>query len=326
MPVVKAPEPLFEAAREYGFFQLLRLLRLSFEDEQAFRQAVRVRPSLGLGFPECDIESVERDADGHIWIEANFFGLYGVSSPLPTFYSEDLLDERRNGGRVMRDFLDILHAELYPLLFQAWEKYRSWLVICERREQRRLQQFYALLGLADVAPAFAEDRRLLLPYAGLFNQYPRSALSLQVLVQGVVGVGVVTVRSCIERRIPVTGAARFLLGQQACGLGMDSLLGGSVMDRTSTLAIRLGSLSAVDFHGLLPGTPLHQRLARVVGLYLQGPLDCRLQLGLMADEQPAASLGTGWQQLGLNTWLGERSVYADIDLDLRPGPSTEIHP
>ena len=72
-------------------------------------------------------EQIELDADGRYRIEANFFGLYGVTSPLPTFYTEDLIDEMRQGHSAGRDFVDILHAALYPLLFRAWEKHRIWM-------------------------------------------------------------------------------------------------------------------------------------------------------------------------------------------------------
>src|SRR3546814_17691968 len=34
---------------------------------------------------------------------------------------------------------DILHAALYPLLFRAWEKNRTWLAVAERRDANRLR-------------------------------------------------------------------------------------------------------------------------------------------------------------------------------------------
>src|SRR5690606_16110792 len=107
---------------------------------------VRVRPALKLSFPENDIDAIALDED-KIRITANFFGLYGVTSPLPTFYTEDLIDEQLAGGTNARDFLDILHATLYPMLFRAWEKNRIWLAVSERRDTDRLNQLMALIGL-----------------------------------------------------------------------------------------------------------------------------------------------------------------------------------
>mgnify|MGYP001574765194 FL=1 len=176
-------DPLLDDGGEFGFFQALRLLRLRFPSEKDFVDNVRVRPRLGLGFPLRDIEGIEQDGDGRYRIEANFFGLYGVTSPLPTFYTEDLIDEQLLGHSAGRDFLDILHASLYPLLFRAWEKHRIWIDITERRDVKSLRQLQALIGIADARPEQRDQSNDLLRYAGLFNQYPRSALGLQQLVK-----------------------------------------------------------------------------------------------------------------------------------------------
>ncbi len=91
-------DPLRTDSREYAFFfRPCALLRLRFPSEKAFTDNVRIRPHLGLGFPQRDINHIERDASGRYRIEANFFGLYGVTSPLPTFYTEDLIEERITG-------------------------------------------------------------------------------------------------------------------------------------------------------------------------------------------------------------------------------------
>jgi len=98
-----------------------------------------------------------------------------------------------------------------------------------------------------------------------------------------------------------------------CGvLGENSLLGREVMDRSGTLDIRLTSLSTERFHGLLPGQALYQKLERLVGLYLQTPLRSRLVMRLAADKQQCASLGGGWQRLGLDTWLGDGDTQDDV--------------
>ena len=115
---------------------------------------IRVRANLSLGFPDTDIDCIEPmpgrapGGDDALRITANFFGLYGVSSPLPTFYTEDLLDDQREGRHARREFFDILHASLYPLLFEAWRKYRLQLRAVEgERRRRALDMLYAFAGL-----------------------------------------------------------------------------------------------------------------------------------------------------------------------------------
>lgn len=305
-------DPLLKDSRDYAFFQAWRLLRLRFPNEQAFNEHVRGRPRLGLGFPQRDIEKIELDKDGLYRIEANFFGLYGVTSPLPTFYTEDLIDERLQGHSAGRDFIDILHAALYPLLFRAWEKHRIWMAISERRDLSSLRHLQALIGVAEAEPGLRNESRSLLRYAGLFNQYPRSALGLQQLVQAVLEGDPVEVIPCVETRLPIDLSARCHLGMQSCTLGEDSLLGQQVLDRSGSLDIRVGPLSGLRFHLLLPGRALYQRLERLVSLYLQTPLRCRLVMRLAANEQHCANLGIGWQRLGLDTWLGEGAAQDDV--------------
>jgi type VI secretion system protein ImpH len=313
----RAPTPpvvdsLLSDGRDYGFFQALRLLRLRFPSEKAFTENVRIRPHLSLGFPQRDIEHIGQDDDGLYRIEANFFGLYGVTSPLPTFYTEDLIDEQLQGRSAGRDFLDILHAGLYPLQFRAWEKHRIWIDITERREDKSLRHLQALIGVADASPEVRAQSSDLLRYSGLFNQYPRSALGLQQLVQAVLDVGPVEVVPCVETRVSIDRAARTRLGMQCAVLGENSVLGHEVVDRSSSLDIRVGPLSAERFHSLLPGQALYQKLERAVKLYLQTPLRSRLVMRLKAAEQQCAALGMGWQCLGLDTWLGDGSSQDEV--------------
>ncbi|KFE54512.1 type VI secretion system baseplate subunit TssG [Pseudomonas syringae] len=305
-------DSLLDDSGDFGFFQALRLLRLRFPSDKSFAENVRVRPRLGLGFPQRDIEQIELGEDGRYRIEANFFGLYGVTSPLPTFYTEDLIDEQLQGHSAGRDFLDILHAALYPLLFRAWEKHRIWIDITERRDVKSLRQLQAFIGVADARPELRDQSLDLLQYAGLFNQHPRSALGLQQLVKAVLNDGSVEVVPCVETRLRIDRPARTYLGMQCGVLGEDSLLGREVMDRSGMLDIRLTSLSAQRFHDLLPGQALYQKLERVVVLYLQTPLHSRLVMMLAPQEQRCASLGQGWQQLGLDTWLGDTNAQDDV--------------
>nr|WP_314488873.1 type VI secretion system baseplate subunit TssG [uncultured Pseudomonas sp.] len=307
-----SPDRLLSEGRDYAFFQALRLLRLRLAGDQGFADNVRIRPRLGLGFPERDIEHVARDNEGRYHLEANFFGLYGVTSPLPTFYTEDLIDEQLQGRSASRDLLDVLHAALYPLLFRAWEKHRLWMSIAERRDLGRLNLLRTLVGLADAGPQWQQHAPEMLRYAGIFNQFPRSALGLEQLITTALDGERVEVVPCVPTQVPIDEQARCLLGLQGNALGQDSLLGRHVADRATTLDIRVGPLSALRFHLLLPGAGLFKRIERLTALYLQTPLKCRLVLSVEQDEQRSPALGNGWQRLGLNTWLGDAAAQGDV--------------
>lgn len=299
-------DDLLDHGNRYAFFQAMRLLRQRVSDDQALRDSVRVRPNLSLAFPDTDLQTVVRDTEGRYHIEANFFGLYGVTSPLPTFYTEDLIQEAMQGHSATRDFIDILHASLYPLLFRAWEKYRIWVAIGEQRDTQRLQQLYSLIGIAGAAE-WEDDARELLPYAGNLSFFPRSALGLEGLLRGMLNGLTVRVEPCVTRAVSIPESALTLLGSQTSVLGETSLLGQQVRDCAGNLDIVIGPMSADHFHALLPGAQRHRRISRAILWYLPSPLRCELQLWLHPDERRCASLGQGWQRLGCNTWLGKGS-------------------
>src|SRR3546814_12702151 len=90
----------------------------------------------------------------------------------------------------------------------------------------------ALLGLhRNDGTAPSDDLQALLPHAGNFNQYPRSALGLQALVSGLLDGMPVSVEPCVPRAVSIPVAARALVGTQACGLGIDALLGSRIDER-----------------------------------------------------------------------------------------------
>lgn len=327
-PALGEIAPLLDEGHRYAFFQALRLLRLRL-GEEAFAERVRVRPALTLSFPESDMEGIAYE-DGMLRITANFFGLYGVTSPLPTFYTEDLIDEHLAGGSNSRDFLDIVHAALYPMLFKAWEKNRIWLAVTERRDGRRLNQLMSLLGLHranDAAPLHGLES--LLPHAGNFNQYPRSALGLQAMVSGLLDNVPVEVEPCVPRTEPIPLPARTYLGDQACELGVDTLLGSEITECAGQAHIHVGPMPAELFERLLPGGELFPRVSRAVAHYVEAPVLCVLGLRVEPAERQAVALGNGWNRLGLNTWLPEADpgaadspgrscdeIFLPIDLDL----------
>ncbi|WP_153100029.1 type VI secretion system baseplate subunit TssG [Paraburkholderia hayleyella] len=288
----------------YGFFQALRLLRRDYPDRAAFEAALRFQPTLGLGFAGHDIERIGRDAEGKIRIGVNFFGLYGVSSPLPTFYTEDLIDEARNGRSAMRDFIDIVHNALYPMLFQVWEKYRLWLSVAEGRERERYDLLLALIGRMDAERRLPREAELL-RFAGLMTHMPRSALGLQTLVRGLIGFGRVRVEPCVLNVIPVPDNARCELGAPSARLG-STLLGTEVARRSGVVKLHVHQLNAERFAQLLPGGRVWQRLVRQLALYLHEPVCCRLILYPDPPARRGMTLGaSGHARLGLDAWLGE---------------------
>ena len=138
----------------FSFFQLIRLLRLfamrasgTQTSPSDFREKIRIKPNLSMAFPASDVESIEQLAvpeDPHFLITVNFLGLYGSASPLPTFYTEDLIDEAAEDESVSRDFIDILNERIFALLFECWGKYRQSLQVVEEKNPQHIERLFCV--------------------------------------------------------------------------------------------------------------------------------------------------------------------------------------
>ncbi|MFP4349776.1 MAG: type VI secretion system baseplate subunit TssG [Thermodesulfobacteriota bacterium] len=322
-------DDLLKRSRRYSFVQAVRLLRVfsaskSTEDteggggrsaEDFWRNTLRVRPELSLHFPGADIAAVDRitaengDVAGgpQFRITATFLGLYGVSSPLPAFYTEDLMDEAREDSSVIRDFMDIVNGPLYPLLFMSWSKYRMALRVVEEKSSADLERLYCLAGMGDAAIRDRVDAPYpLIRYAGLLTQSPRSALGLERLLSDAFEEPKLKVIPGIPRKavIPEDQRLHLVAGKTEKRLGRNSFLGRRIRDRMGKFRVRISTLQAEGFQAWLPDTPRFDKLRSLIRVYLDQPLSWELEVVLAEGEVSTARPGRAdWGRLGWNTWL-----------------------
>lgn len=86
---------------------------------------VRFRPWPGMGFPVSTLKAVENDEDQPTLpptVRTTFLGMYGVDSPLPTTYLDDIA-QRREGHEAITSFLDIFSHRITTQYYRIWRKY-----------------------------------------------------------------------------------------------------------------------------------------------------------------------------------------------------------
>jgi len=305
----------------YSFFQAIRLLR-RLETESARPEGpsidnIRVRPALNLAFPPADIakiEATEFNAVKRYQVTATFFGLYGSSSPLPTFYTEDLINEAGQDESVSRDFLDIFHHRLYSLLFSAWLKYRLFFQVAEEHNDSHLERLYCLLGLGE--PKLRQsipDVRGLLRYIGLFTQLPRSATGLITILRDALDDVPLALVPCINRMAKIPEPQRLKMGESGCSLGMNTYVGEEMEDRMGKFRIRIGPLDQSDFLRFTPGEPGHAKLTALTELYITEPFEYEVELILAAEQAQTVCLGDPVRSvLGVTTWVFSEASLGEV--------------
>lgn len=305
---------LLEEGQRFTFVQAFRLLcsiirkeRGESPDPNEVYRSIRVRPDLALDFPESDITAI-RELSGvrtRFLITATFIGLYGSSSPLPTFYTEDLFDERREDRSISRDFLDILNSPLYTLYFRIWGKYRLFFRLIEQPDPQLLERLYCLLGLGDeTLQKEVRDSYGLLRYIGLFTQFPRSAEGLRSLLSDKLNERSVRIQQCMARFTEIPEDQRLILGKSGNVLGTNTYLGTEIADMMGKFRVSIGPVDEETLHRLLPDQPNFQEMQNTIRYYLDQPLTWDVEIAIDSGKIRPARLGGGkWSQLGWNTWL-----------------------
>jgi len=322
----RTPEPsviqgLIDRAPLFSFFQAVTLVERMHPDAApvghggpAHREKLRFRPDLSMGFPSSDLVRAERipgerPEEDRYRFDVAFLGLYGPSSPLPSYFTEDLLWDEAYGSRV-RDFLDIFHHRLLSLFYRAWKKYR-YPVQYRRGGRDSLSRRLLWLAGRSAADAGAEPGAeeglppiRLLRYAGLWIQRPRSAAALEAILRDFFDGCPVRIHSCLPRRATIAGTQRLSLGEANCRLGHDAVLGATVEDRSGKFRISIGPLDYEDFRSFLPGAERSTALHRIVEVFLTEPLEYDVALRLRTGGVSGLRLGGGEDfGLGWNTWL-----------------------
>ncbi len=287
-------------SREYDFNQVVRLLARLQGGEGA---PLRYRPVLGLERSESDVAGMRGDAAAGYEISPTFMSLYGASSPLPVWYTSELLEDEWNDHSAPRDLLDMLHQQIYPLLYAAWRKYRFALNAVEDGDGRYWGMLYALMGLYDPEMrAKVPEAAGFLSQAGLFSRQVRSAAALEASLRVALRRQEVEVVQCVPRNATIPQDQRPRLGTGGCTLGGDAVLGERVVDCCGRFQVRIGAVDAATFaQALAPGGVI-DRVRRICADFLLQPLECEVILVLEEGVvQPAAVGGNDLNSMmGLN--------------------------
>lgn len=313
------------------------------------RAPVRFRAAVGLGFPASPIADVSvgptfSDGRPSYEMSVTFLGLTGPSGVLPPHYTETLLrlrpDPDRQTRPVLQDWLDLFNHRLTALFCEAWAKYRPD-VAYERaaadvpeRDCEFTSAYLSLIGMGTPAlrdrvrpPAGLSVRPpeetpasdwSLIVYSGLLARWPRTAVGLEAVLVGYLGVPVVVIQF-VGRWLPLPESSQTRLGR----LDGNAILGRNAMVGRQTwnigaVKVRVGPLTGGQFAALLPPDGRDDdapftRLTRLVRFYLGPEFDFSVMLVPMAAEVPVTRIGStdGASQLGRNSWLRAAPVASD---------------
>lgn len=294
-----------------NFYRFCQVLEQSQPDKpvigsswQVRQEPVRFRPHPGMGFPASEIKGMELPEHPRLppTVRITFMGLYGVESPLPTHYIDDIT-QRREGYEATADFLDIFNHRLIAQYYRIWRKY-SYPATFEAGGRDKTSQY--LLGLAglgvdgctDSIAAPASRFLALLPAMLLPGRTSEGMVALVRLLAP-------NTRAKIwhhdKRSVPLKKPLTMSV-RQPVTLVNRPVMGNYATDVNSQVLMCLTTTHPAEVQGWLPGGDLHTDLMALLHVYLGSRLDVRLQLcvarSLLPDAIISSNPKAGAVQLG----------------------------
>lgn len=256
---------------------------------------VRLRPYAGMGFPAGEFRGIECNPDDNPdsppTVRTTFMGLYGVTSPLPTAYIDDIT-QRREGHETVEHFLDIFNHRLITQYYRIWRKH-SYPASFEDGGTDRISQ--CLLGLAGLGiPGTAEH--LDTPLSRFLGMLPalqvpgRTAEGVASVVKMITSDTTVTVIPRYKRKVEIP---ELTLSANGDGFVLDDrpVMGGFAWDVNSTIEIWLYTESKADVRGWMPPKcSLYDDLLSLLRVYLGWRYDARISLTFPRRLLPAPRL------------------------------------
>ena len=296
-------EHLSRSPRAFGFFQAVQLIQRAASDAAPVgelgppqREAIRFTHDLDLIFHTSDIVDIKRSIRGGIpftEITTTFLGLYGTTSPLATYFTEEVMRAEAADEKSLKAFYDLFHHRAISLFYRAWKKYRFAIGFHGDASDVFTRRALSFVGVdaAGAMPTRGLPAFGLLALAPLLSQRTRPARTLEIILERLFPGTPVEIESFIARRVLLTDDQCAKLGVQNGMLGTDFTIGRTALDRSGRFRVALGPLGYDMFESLMPGGKKHSLLRQVIDQFTRGVLEIEVELRLSDDEAPRFQLG-----------------------------------
>lgn len=300
-----------DRAHAFNFYRFCQLLEKQLSDLKPIgstfspkNDAVRFRPHPGMGFPVSELKAVETDPerpDAPPTVRTTFMGLYGVDSPLPTGYIDDIA-QKREGHEAQEAFLDIFNHRMMTQFYRIWRKYSYPATFEDGGTDKTSRSLMALTGITDSNNVPAS--RLLAILQPLVRT-TRTAEGIASVIRSQAPNTQVTLKPHKVTQMPVGKRARFSISDRQ-RLDDHLVLGSMMSDVNYCIGVEMFTEDANEAKGWLPGGQLREDVFSLLRVYLGCDYDASLELTIPMRLAPVPRLGDRSLLMGYNVVLGLR--------------------
>jgi type VI secretion system protein ImpH len=288
-------EDILENGHRYHFHQLLFLLEqlLPKNNGASFDQQVKLRPDTSLAFPASDVRKVSAISGLRYEVVSRFLGLYGVDSPLPQYFLDDVTAQDESGKQVQA-FLDIFNQRLYGLLHQAWKKQNPFTRLDDEGLYQRL--------VRGMTGQYWQSETNAMAFGGSFIGSGRNAESLEQVLQEALSLDELDIDTDIVSWVQIEDGLQLNGGQ---ALGLDTCLGDAIPVIGRKIGVRVGPVEHEVSQALQPRGDMGEKMADILREYLPDGVDFDVAIQLTPKYRHDWQLGSAKSILGVHSLIGE---------------------
>ncbi len=300
----------------FDFFQAVRLVELLRPEMYPVghggknREAVAFTSHVGLGFPASDLVKAEipDDENEPAHMSVAFMGLAGSSGPLPTPFTELIIQRNAARDNASSAFLDIFNNRLVSFLYRSRKKHRVALNNLHPDKTVIARWLFSLAGLGFGLnnSEIKSSARFLLKYAGLMSNQTRSMTTLEKMLSNFFKVSVYG-EQLLGSWLDIQPSDRTLLGYRKGinnKLGVNMVVGRRSWDQMGRIRLHLTLESIKNLNKFLPTGESYVELNRLTRLYLQQDIDVELSITFAPTQRSGIQLaGIGSVRLAWTAWL-----------------------
>ncbi|UCF63207.1 MAG: type VI secretion system baseplate subunit TssG [bacterium] len=301
-------------APRYSIFQAIYIaekiskkLHPKREEEKLEQKGLKFRPHEMYVYPPTDIREFSFVNDEMRFV-INFMGLYGVNSPLPRCYHDQVAMQQavHGAGSVpLQNFLDIFNNRFYWLYYNAWKKYRLFLDMGENFQSKNAQRLFAFNGVGPHLESFQSKVSpfKLLQLSGILSLRIRNKAGLRIMLKEFFAGCEIRIKEFVANQVKLSELPQ--LGKNGMTLGINSILGKSVTDYLSKICIQIGPMQFDEYLKFLPGGGQSLLLKELVEIYLNDNIEFDVEFIVNTEDMESLKWGDTRLRLGQSIWLGK---------------------
>lgn len=321
-------ENLQTQAEIFDFYNLMRILERSHKEHPRIGQNITLKDEIVtleqdpfLAFPRSNVVDYQEVKGSPLSVGVRFLGFFGPQGALPLTTTAEAYNWSSNRDPSFARFTNIFATRFLQLFYRAWADARP-VAQLDRPESDRFFDYLASFagigsrGLSE-RDSFKDIHKV--AFSGLTNPSIKSAVRLQQLLRGALGVRVEIVER-VGMWLDFEADDCVGLGNRELSLGVNSFVGKRVYSINEKFRVKIITESMDEYKKLLPSGEKFRILSDLIYYYVGLRYEFDVQLLLGSHLAEPVSLGKKGE-LGWTTWISptrKKGEYLD-DARFSPG-------